>query len=113
MTNKIFGYVLLILGIAIIAWTLWQSYFIFIGKASLPLVFITQIPTQASVSNASDVQKQIGDAVKQQMGQILPPETITKTLNLLSWSMLAFILILGGSAISGIGVKLINGTGGK
>ena len=108
MTNKILGYVLLILGLILIGWTVWQSYNIFTGKVSTPLIFKTAVPLQTMGSgNALDAQKQINDAVKQQLGQILPADAITKILNLISWSILAGIFILGGGVLSGIGVKLL------
>ena len=108
MINKILGYVLLVLGVVIMVFTLWQSYNIFTAKVAAPLIFRTQVPLQQSAS-ATDVQKQMNDAVKQQLNQILPPDSITKILNLTSWSLLAFMLIMGGGAVSGIGVKLLNG----
>ncbi len=107
ITNKILGYVLLTLGLALIGLTLWQSYNIFNDKASAPLMFKTQLPLATGNGNALDVQNQINNAVKQQMGQILPPDAITKILNLASWSILASIFILGGGAIAGIGIKLV------
>lgn len=111
MINKISGYVLLVFGLAIIGYTLLQSYSIFTDKASAPLVFKTQVQTQTQAIKSQDLQAQIqaqmNQAVQQQLGQILPAESITKVLNLLCWSILAGVLILGGSAISGIGVKLV------
>lgn len=106
MINRIAGYVLLGLGLVLIGWTLWYSYSIFNGKTSAPLVFKTPVPLQTA-GNTTDIQIQINNAVKQQLGQILPAEAITKILNLLSWSILAGIFILGGGAIAGIGVKLV------
>ncbi len=111
ITNKILGYVLLVLGLALIGWTLWQSYDIFTAKSSAPLIFRTQPPAQTQTGKVQDIQAQLqaqmNQTIQQQLGQILPAETITKVLNLLSWPILAGVLIFGGSAISGIGVKLI------
>ncbi len=112
MVNKILGYVLLIIGLIIIGWTLFQSYNIFTGKISAPLVFKTQAAPQASGNNKvlnlqEQLQKQMEEAVKQQIGQIIPASTITDLLNLISWSILAGILILGGGQIAGLGIKMI------
>ena len=104
----VIGYILLVLGLALIGWTLWQSYNIFTDKVSASLIFKTQAAQPASGNDGTlDVQKQINDAVKHQLNQILPPDTITKILNLASWSILAVIFIFGGGALSGIGVKLV------
>jgi hypothetical protein len=106
--NKIIGYILLVVGLTIIAGTLYQSYNIFTAKASAPLIFKTPLSAQQDIGFANqDAQSQINSAVKKQINQILPADSITKTLNLLSWSIFAGILVLGGGAISGIGVKLI------
>jgi len=111
--NKILGYVLLILALLLIAWTLWQSYNIFTNKSSAPLVFTTPAAVNSSAKNAGlldvsgQVQIQLQDALGQQIGQMISVDSITKVLNLLSWSILAAILIFGGSVIAGIGVKLI------
>ena len=54
-----------------------------------------------------DIQGQINEAVKKQIGQLISPEDITKILNLISWSLLLWILIIAGGTLSGIGVKLV------
>lgn len=112
MVNKIFGYILIIIGLAIMGWTLFQSYNIFTAKTLAPLVFKTQVVSQNSENNKAlnlqeQLQKQMEEAVKQQIGQMLPADTLTKLLNMLSWSILTGILIFGGGQIAGIGVKMI------
>jgi len=112
MINKIFGYILVIVGLIIIGGALFQSYNIFTGNISAPLVFKTQAVSQNSENNKAlnlqeQLQKQMEEAVKQQIGQMLPAGAITDILNLISWSILAGILIFGGGQISGIGVKMI------
>lgn len=104
--NKILGYVLLAAGLLLISWTLWQSYGIFTGKVSAPLVFQTSSEITSSDSGNS-IQDQINMAVQNQLKQVLSPAAVTKLLNLSSWSLLAFILIWAGSAMSKIGVKLV------
>src|SRR3989344_7436142 len=107
--NKILGYILLAIGLSIIIWSLFQSYNIFTAKISAPLLFKTQAFHQSSQNGAGqDLQKQLDAAIKQQIGQLLSADTITKILNLFSWTMLAGILILGGSQVAGLGIKLIS-----
>lgn len=111
MLNKIIGYVLLVAGLFLIIFSVYQSYNIYTGKSAAPLVF--QVPSAqelslgASQNIAQQIQNQIDQTVQKQINQILPAAAITKILNLAVWSFLAFILIFAGGTISGIGVKLI------
>ncbi|MFH1967961.1 MAG: hypothetical protein ABIJ84_01080 [bacterium] len=107
MVNKIIGYILLVLGLALIFWTLFQSYNIFTDKTSAPLVFKTQTEQAVGSNNSFDLASQINQAVRGQLDQILPAATITKILNLVAWSLLSFILIIAGGTVSRIGVRLI------
>lgn len=116
MANKILGYTLLVIGLALIIFSLWQSYNIFYGKSSAPFLFVTPVASQNQqnlLGLQAISQEQIEKAIQQQIGQVIPFGDITKVLNLLSWSLFAFILIIAGGAISSIGVKLINGSRNK
>ncbi len=114
------GWLLLVLGIGIILWTLYSSYNIFTGNVPIPEVFkMEQSIGQAVESpNQPEAQKQKLDAPQDQIEQMLqeqiknilpsiPNNTITTFLNLSSWSMLAWLMIFGASRISSIGIKLI------
>jgi len=115
-TTKLFGWGLLIAGLLIIGWTLFSSYNIFTGKAVAPEIFKaetkeTELPTQAKTktpTTQAELQKDMEKMIGEQLKGILPADTIPKMLNLAVWSMLAFILIFGGSQISTLGIKLIN-----
>ena len=107
MVNKFLGYVILAIGLIIIIGAVWSSYNIFTGSASLPEIFRAS-PQPASPSGSGlDIQKQIADALNQQLGNLIPYDSISKMLNLFSWSMLAGILILGGGQLAGLGIKLV------
>jgi hypothetical protein len=105
MGNKILGYVLLAIGLVLIAGTLWGSYNILTGKTSAPLVFTTPL----SANSSTQIQDQLQNAMSQQLSQLMTADAITKFLNFSVWLILAWIFIMGGGAISGIGVKLLNG----
>lgn len=113
MSNKIFGFILLFLGLVIIGGTLYHSYNIFTGKITMPEIFKTpQIEqTTPSKNKTTDLQKQLEEqmaqTVQKQISQILPQGSVPKLLNLISWSVLAGILLLGGSQIAGLGIKLL------
>ena len=107
--NKIIGYILLIAGLALIVFAVFQSYGIFTGKALPPVIFKVSSFQGASQKSTepSDLQGQLQNVVNQQIGQVLPPEILPKIFNLAAWSFLAFILIFAGGTIASIGVKLI------
>jgi L-cystine uptake protein TcyP (sodium:dicarboxylate symporter family) len=111
-SNKIIGYILLVIGLLIIVWTLYQSYNIFTAKASAPLIFKTQILQQTSERQKTQdlqqqLQQQMEETIKKQISGLIPPDILPKILNLISWSILVGILIFGGGQISNIGIKLI------
>jgi len=111
ISKNIVGWVLLIGGIALIAWTLISSYNIFTGKAEIPGIFKTENSSLSSASaqnGSQDLQVQLNKALGEQLKNLIPTDTIPKVLNLSVWSMLAFILIFGGAKISEIGIKLLN-----
>lgn len=109
MTAKITGIILITIGVATILLTMYFSYNIFMGKSAAPEVF--KLPGNAAVqektSDSQNVQDQIGKAVSQQLKGMFPSDSMTKILNLASWSILAGILIFGGTSIAGLGIRLI------
>lgn len=106
--TKIVGWGLLAAGILIIGWTLFSAYNIFTGGAAAPEIFETPKETKTGESAATqDIQAQIEKMMGEQLKGILPVDSLPKLLNLVVSSMLAFILIFGGSQISSLGIKLI------
>ena len=107
--SQIIGWVLLFAGIGIIGWTLINSYNIFTAKAVLPEFF--EVPKEEVVTKkegTQDIQAQMEQMIGEQLKGVLPADSITKLLNLVVRSTLAFILIFGGSQISSLGIKLIH-----
>ncbi|MEA3452829.1 MAG: hypothetical protein U9Q96_00640 [Patescibacteria group bacterium] len=114
--NKIFGGILLILGILIILWGLYSSYSIFKGNAILPEVFksseIAEVETSTNKSDSinltpEEIQKNMEDAVGEQLAKMFPAGVFLKLLNLISWSIFAWILITGGGKIAFLGIKML------
>jgi len=105
--NKIFGYFLILLGLIIILWTLYSSYKIFTGQAPVPQIFFVSSKNNFSENDSSDLQKQVEKTIKEQISEVLPPNLLPQIMNLLSWSILAGILIFGAGHIAGIGIRLI------
>ena len=116
--NKIIGYVLLSIGLLLISFITFQSYQIFTGNATAPYIF--KIQTDKSTDSTSysgvidlqkQIEKQVSESVRDQILAILPSENISKMLNLMSWFLFALIVIISGTHISSIGIKMIKQNG--
>jgi hypothetical protein len=106
MVKKVFGWALLVAGVAIIIWTLVWGFNIFTAKTQAPVFFQTsQIQSQQQGQGA---QAQMANLVQEQIQKMIPMDSINKILNLAIWSILAFILIFGGRQLSSIGTKLLS-----
>ena len=107
MTRKIIGWILLAVGLLLIGWTLMNSYNIFTGQAELPEFFEQPEETLVQTGDSQDMQAQLQQMMGEQLKGMIPVDSIAKILNLTVWSILAFILIFGGTQIAGIGIKLM------
>jgi len=109
--NKIVGWLLLFFGLFIIIFTLYQSYNVFTGSASVPEVF-KEKPSALSLSNKAISQNKklenVGEKIiREQLKEMIPVETIPKFLNFVIYSIMVGIFIFGGSQIATLGIKLI------
>ncbi|MGQ9778233.1 MAG: hypothetical protein ACUVQ9_13660 [Thermodesulfobacteriota bacterium] len=113
--KTIIGWLTFFAGLAIIVFTLYSSYNIFTGKTPGPEFFkieekITSAPTiqkGKTPKSLEEIQQQLGQMISEQLKEIFPVGSLTKILNLIVWSILAGILVFGGSQISGLGIKLL------
>lgn len=106
--TKVVGWLLLSAGIIIIIYTLYSSYNIFTGQTDAPEIF--EIEKQESLvqgSGIQDIQAQMQEMFNEQLKGFIPADTLPKILNLSIWTMLAGLLIFGGSQISNLGIKLV------
>jgi len=110
--KKIVGWAIFFLGILTILFALYRSYNIFTGKIPPPEFFKIQTketisPKKKTSTTLEEIQLQVGEILAEQLREIFPKEYIIKLLNLIAWSILAGILIFGGSQISSLGIKLL------
>ena len=105
-SNKIIGYVLLVIGLLLIVLPLWQTYGILTGKAVPAQVFAR--PAALKVNQNVGVLD-VGGQVQNALIKVLPIDLVDNILNLATWLLLMWILIYGGGKIAEIGVKLLNG----
>ena len=103
---KIAGWLILVIGLSVIAWVLISSYNVFTQKSEVFEFFETS-KEDILQGESQGAEAQIQEAISEQIEGILPAESITQFLNLAIWSMLAFTLIMGGAQIAGLGIKLI------
>lgn len=117
--TKIFGWVLIFAGLAIIIWPLYFSYNIFQGESKTPDIFkieekmitapitsdkkVSVIPSELP----EDFQKEMEGVIGDQFKELLPIGVLPELLNLVGWSIIAGLFILGGFQISNLGVKLV------
>lgn len=113
--QKLVGWALIFSGIAIIFWSLYSSYNIFNNKAAVPEIFKIEEEKAPSQKKAQSLEAQAEEKVKEMLAEqfkgIIPPDSLTKLFNLLSWSVLAGILIFGGAQLSGIGIRMLREKG--
>jgi hypothetical protein len=105
---KLMGWLAFFLGLSIICYTLFASYNIFTGKAEVPAFFET--PKAMGTGSAASSNQQMAlvqQALSEQLKGLFPADFSTRVMNLAVWSMLAFILISGGSKIAALGIKLL------
>lgn len=111
--SKIFGWVLIICGILIIAWTLYYSYGIFTNQNKVPEIFKLEFQKENASFQSSQAgesekpQNQMKKIIQEQLSKMISKKAIYKSLNLASWGILAWIFIFGGFQISSLGIKLM------
>jgi len=107
-TNKIIGLVLLFLGLFIILYPLYQSYNIFTAKTAAPQIFKVTVPViEETLKKTSTPQQEMEKALGEQLQKLMPSDFLPKMMNLISWSIFVTLLLLGGSKISTLGIKLM------
>ncbi len=105
--KKVLGLFLLFAGLAVMAYAFYASFNIFTAEKEPPEVFSFE-PENGSVSQtAAGLEGQMQELIRDQLKDTIPSESIFKMLNLISWSIFAFILFFGGAQVAGVGVKLI------
>lgn len=111
-TTKILGWLLLISGILIIVFSLFSSWNIFAGNSLPPQLFqgtktIAVSSQERSGDLVAEAERVLQEQIQKQLQGIIPADSIPQLLNLLSWSILAGILIFGGAQISNLGIRLL------
>lgn len=123
MSKQIVGWALLILGVILIIWGVWDSYKIFTGQKLAPQIFPYSLAVQ-EVNKAINVispdtknvkpeqvqqqqQQQMQELLQNQIGKMLPPDLLPKAMNLFSWSLFVAILVMAAGKIAMLGIGLL------
>ncbi|MDD5221155.1 MAG: hypothetical protein PHV47_00895 [Candidatus Pacebacteria bacterium] len=111
--DKLFGYILLLLGIAIIVLTLLYSFKIFTGKISAPDIFKKDIAISQNEIieqkdlNQENIQDYVSQTVQNSIEKVLPENFTNKVINLACWGAFAGLAIFAGGKIGNLGINLI------
>jgi len=106
--ERILGFIVLLLGLGIIFYALFSSLQIFTGRVDPPELFSFDEPADTQEAAApNNIQEQVGELLRDQLGGLLPRDTISRTMNISMWSLFAGLLLFGGGQIAGIGIKLL------
>ena len=109
--NKIIGIILLVLGILMIFWSLYASYNIFQDKSPVPEIFKPEAERAATKIDKGSTPEQIDEQLKQtiqeQVANFVPQANIYKLLNLIAWSIFAWIVIIAGAKVSSLGIGML------
>jgi hypothetical protein len=106
--KKVLGWILIIFGLGVIFWDISISYYYFTAKKEFPQIFIQpKIEKTVTTSSGFDPQELAGNIIKEQMGQLMPENSISLLLNLSAWIMFATFLIYAGGKIVGMGNEFL------
>jgi hypothetical protein len=115
--KKIVGWLVIFFGLLIMFLSIYYSYLYFTAKAEFPTLFkqpeiqteSLQTPPQTAdpASLNIDMQSLTNQAMSQAVSGMIPPDAIAKLLNMAGWSVFSFFLIVAGSYLAGIGIKLL------
>ena len=107
MPKSIIAWVLIILGLAIITWSIFSSYEIFTAKTKVPQVFQPTGKNEVLPEEFLTPEEQMENMIGERLEAMLPADFSLRLFNLIAWSVFAMILFFGVGKISEIGIKLL------
>ena len=123
--KKIFGWLLLFMGLAIMFYGIYASFNIFTAKNTAPEIFVSatageqilpqenaeakgiSLPFIGEIPTRESAQIDMQEIMGEQMKSIMPANSLPLLFNLMAWSIFAGISIFGGAQIAGLGIKLL------
>ena len=112
--NNLFANSLIFLGVAMIIAIVFYSFLIFTAKKQAPQVFLENIQDNQNYQDSKinqnmsieEMQRNISKELNNQVKSVFY-EFASKMLNLVSWSIFAWIVIGAGAKISNIGREML------
>lgn len=103
------GWILIFFGIGIIFWDISTSYYYFTGQKQFPQIFAEpKIETSSqSPTGIIDPQELASGIIKEQLGNMMPSNSVSGLLNISSWILFASFLVYAGAKVAGIGNELL------
>jgi len=121
--TKILAWLIVIIGLAIIGWSVFLSYSFFTGQKDFPEVFkpsVEQAGQTKTVQNPVDLgavkdqvsaqaaaQQQMQQTLSESLSKMIPADSIFKFSNMTAWIAFATFLVFAGGQMAGIGVKIL------
>lgn len=114
VADKLVGYVMLALGVAMILFAVRSMYSVFTDRSPVPpLITVGDIGFSVpAMGPGPDVQSESkGEPVPEAREGIMlmSGDQASKAANLMLWNILMFFVAYSGSMIGGLGVKLVTG----
>lgn len=104
---RVFGWILLISGVAIIIFSLRWTFLVSKGERQIPKLFVTQKEELIPKSQPKDIEEKIQKMVLEQFQKVLPKEEVSQLLNLIAFSFFIGIFIFGGAQLANLGIKIL------
>lgn len=110
------GWVLLVVGIFILFWTIMNSYNMFTDRQDFPGLFESSASQTSSQTSQGDsvedmIQDQIQSLMSEQFSSIIPSGAITDMLNMTAWIIFATFMVYAGAKVAGLGASMIRREG--
>lgn len=112
--KKIVGWLLLTIGVLLIIWGVWSSYEIFTAKKLPYEIFkvpeveeVSPKQEKSPISPQEEMEEQMQQVIREQIGAMLPPDFLPKLFNLIAWSIFVGILVFAAGKLSILGINLL------
>ncbi len=106
--KKIIGWILLIGGVLMITWGIWSSYEIFTAqKPSYEIFKAQEVQEVSPKQEKGSPEEQMQQIIKEQFGEMLPPDFLPHLFNLIAWSIFVGILVFAAGKIASLGIHLL------
>jgi preprotein translocase subunit SecG len=104
--KQIIGVILIAIGFILLYYDISSSYYYFNAEKEFPQVFaepVVEQTSQTSANGSTNLQDQMSAIMGEQIGKLMPANTVTGLLNVSSWILFATFLVYAAGKIIAIG----------